>query len=82
MSALIIAIIMMFIGGVCLSRAISRERVMEGEDRRAFLIFCGAFGAVCMFQGFTTSGDALVLAARILAGVMLLASAAIAFNRA
>lgn len=65
MSTLIIATIMVFISGVCLSRALSGKRGMVGEDRRAFLIFCTAFGAVCLVQGIATSGDALLLAARI-----------------
>jgi hypothetical protein len=81
MSALVIAIIMVCISGICLSRALSHERRMRDEDRRAFLIFCGTFGAASVFQGLLTTGDPLLLGTRTLAGVMLLAGAAIVFRR-
>lgn len=80
-SALIVSLIMVFISSVCLSRALSREWRPEPKDRQAFLIFCGVFGAAGIVQGLATREDVFVFAARIAAGVMLLASVLIMLKK-
>lgn len=81
MSALIVALIMVCVGGICMRRALSRDWRPDAQERRAFLLFCGLFGAGSVIQGLATRSDALLLSTRIFAGLLLLVSAAIATKR-
>lgn len=81
MSALILAFIMICIGGICMRRALSRDWRPVGQERRAFILFCGLFGAGSVVQGLATRSDALLLSIRSFAGLLLLVSAAIAIKR-
>jgi hypothetical protein len=80
-SALIVALIMVCIGAICLRRALSRDWRPNEQDRRAFLLFCGVFGAGSILQGSATRGDVLLLSTRIIAGLLLLIGAAIVTKR-
>lgn len=62
-------------------RALSRDWRPDAQERRAFLLFCGLFGAGSVIQGLATRSDALLLSTRIFAGLLLLVSAAIATKR-
>lgn len=82
MSGLFVALIMVCIGVICLRRALSRGGFSTGKDRRSFLIFCGVFGLGSVVQGLATGGGILLLWARIMAGLLLLAGAPIEIRRA
>lgn len=81
MSALIVALIMVCVGGICMRRALSRDWRPDAQERYAFLPFCGLFGAGSVIQGLATRSDLLLLSSRAVAGLLLLVSAAIAIKR-
>ncbi|WP_281927512.1 hypothetical protein [Methylocystis iwaonis] len=62
-------------------RALSRAWRPDEQERWAFLLFCGLFGAGSVIQGLATSSDAPLLSVRVFAGLLLLASAGIAIKR-
>lgn len=62
-------------------RALSRDWRPDAQERQAFLLFCGLFGAGSVIQGLATRSDLLLLSSRAVAGLLLLVSAAITIKR-